>query len=412
MTKLEKLDNLLYYVILLFCVTSLMFLPFEQGISMKLLRIAGQISLLLIILSPRKYITSDLKYISLCILILSLITFTWFRIYKSSESLYIGAYINYRDWSLAGIFSALSLLVIASKRLYSESINKIHLVISLIVNIALIIYAYYQYFVLHMERILLSLAYGPNATAAAYIISFVSLYAMASILSSLKKHRLEALSVLWILNYTALIMTGTRAAIIAYPIAFVIMCYMEYKDKKIHISKKSLSILFILVVIVIASMAKPIMHRVDSLRSDLNQYSEDNSNTSVGARFAMYKTGWLSSYDNIAGQSLEQRNERIEKIVDSDKSLSAALIFRNVHLHNQFIDTLSTTGWVGLIFDLLLIVSIATFAGKNKISVLYAFLTLFILFGLSDTLTYAKPIPLGWLLPLIFICSLYKNRKV
>lgn len=412
MTKLEKLDNLLYYVILLFCITSLMFLPFEQGTSMKLLRIAGQISLLLIILSPRKYIKSDVKYISLCILILSIITFTWFRIYKNSDSLYIGAYINYRDWSLAGVFSALSFLVIASKRPYSELINKMHLVISLIVNIALIIYAYYQYFVLQMDRILLSLAYGPNATAAAYIISFVSLYAMASISSSLKKHKLEVLSVLWILNYTALIMTGTRAAIIAYPIAFIIMCYMEYKDKRIHISKKSLSILFILVAIIIASMAKPIMHRVDSLRSDLTQYSEDNSNTSVGARFAMYKTGWLSSYDNIAGQSLEQRNERIEKIVESDKSLSAALIFRNVHLHNQFVDTLSTTGWLGLIFDLLLIVSIAMFAGKNKTSVLYAFLTLFIMFGLSDTLTYAKPIPLGWLLPLIFICSLYKNRKV
>lgn len=412
MTKLEKLDNLLYYVILLFCITSLMFLPFEQGTSMKLLRIAGQISLLLIILSPRKYIKSDVKYISLCILILSIITFAWFRIYKNSDSLYIGAYINYRDWSLAGVFSALSFLVIASKRPYSELINKMHLVISLIVNIALIIYAYYQYFVLQMDRILLSLAYGPNATAAAYIISFVSLYAMASISSSLKKHKLEALSVLWILNYTALIMTGTRAAIIAYPIAFIIMCYMEYKDKKIHISKKSLSILFILVAIIIASMAKPIMHRVDNLRSDLTQYSEDNSNTSVGARFAMYKTGWLSSYDNIAGQSLEQRNERIEKIVESDKSLSAALIFRNVHLHNQFVDTLSTTGWLGLIFDLLLIVSIAMFAGKNKTSVLYAFLTLFIMFGLSDTLTYAKPIPLGWLLPLIFICSLYKNRKV
>jgi O-antigen ligase len=389
-----------------------MFLPFEQGTSMKLLRIAGQISLLLIILSPRKYIKSDVKYISLCILILSIITFAWFRIYKNSDSLYIGAYINYRDWSLAGVFSALSFLVIASKRPYSELINKMHLVISLIVNIALIIYAYYQYFVLQMDRILLSLAYGPNATAAAYIISFVSLYAMASISSSLKKHKLEALSVLWILNYTALIMTGTRAAIIAYPIAFIIMCYMEYKDKKIHISKKSLSILFILVAIIIASMAKPIMHRVDNLRSDLTQYSEDNSNTSVGARFAMYKTGWLSSYDNIAGQSLEQRNERIEKIVESDKSLSAALIFRNVHLHNQFVDTLSTTGWLGLIFDLLLIVSIAMFAGKNKTSVLYAFLTLFIMFGLSDTLTYAKPIPLGWLLPLIFICSLYKNRKV
>ena len=412
MTKLEKLDNLLYYVILLFCITSLMFLPFEQGTSMKLLRIAGQISLLLIILSPTKYFKSDVKYISLCVFILSLITFTWFRIYKNSESEYIGAYINYRDWSLAGIFSAITFLVIASKRLYSSQINKIHLIVSLAVNISLIIYAYYQFFVLKMERILLSLAYGPNATAAAYIISFVSLYAMASVSSSLKKHKLEALSVLWILNYTALIMTGTRAAIIAYPIAFVVMCYMEYKDKRIHISKKSLSILCVLLAIIIASMAKPIMYRIDNLRSDLTQYSQDNSNTSVGARFAMYKTGWLSSYDNIFGQSLEQRNEKIQIIVESDKSLSAALIFKNVHLHNQFIDTLSTIGWVGFIIDLLLIVSIARFAIRNKQSVLYAFLILFILFGISDTLTYAKPIPLGWLLPLMFICTLHKNKKV
>lgn len=133
--------------------------------------------------------------------------------------------------------------------------------------------------------------------------------------------------------------------------------------------------------------------------------------TSVGARFAMYKTGIESSYNNFTGQSLEERGYKIKKIVENNKELSGALLFLNIHLHNQIIDTLSTTGWLGVILNILFLISIITFIHKKNIPMMYTYVVAIVLYGLSDILTYAVPVPLAWLLTLTLICSLVNNKE-
>lgn len=394
------------------CFLALLLLPFQQGYALKSLRIAGEIALLAIIISPKKYLKTECKYIFLSLLALSVLSFLWFRIYKTPDSEYVGAYMNYRDWSLAGLFTAFVIPVVTSIRERLEKImNNIHLFIALLVNLIYIVYAYYQFFILNESRATLSLAYGPNATGAAYTITFISLYSLIAISTVVTRFRLLLLIIISFASFIAIAATGTRAGIIVYPIIIALILWNELKR---HSKKTKQISIYSLIILTIASgllLYKPIQKRVEDLKSDIVQYNANNSKTSVGARFAMYKTGLESSYNNFTGQSLEERGYKIKKIIEKNKELSGALVFLNVHLHNQTIDTLSTTGWLGVILSILFLISIITFIHKKNIPMMYAYVMPLVLYGLSDVVAYAVPIPLAWLLTLALICSLVNKEE-
>lgn len=412
MMNRNNADSIMYSVTMGLCFLSLLLLPFEQGYALKSLRIAGEIALLAIVISPKKYLKSEHKYIALSLLALSILSFLWFRIYKTPDSEYVGAYMNYRDWSLAGLFTAFVIPVVTSMRERSEKImNNIHLFIALLVNLIYIVYAYYQFFILNESRATLSLAYGPNATGAAYTITFISLYALIAISKLVTRFRLPLLIIIGFANFIAIAATGTRAGIIVYPIIIIIIFWNELKRHSMQTKKNSI---YSFVFLIIASgilLYKPIMERVNDLKSDIAQYNENNTVTSVGARFAMYKTGIESSYNNYTGQSLEERGYKIKKIVENNKELSGALLFLGIHLHNQMIDTLSTTGWLGVVLNMLFLISIITFIHKKNITLMYSFVVPLVLYGLSDVLAYAVPVPLAWLLTLTLICSLVNKKE-
>lgn len=412
MMNKNNVDSIIYSMTMGFCFLALLLLPFEQGFALKSLRIAGEIALLAIIISPKKYLKSEYKYIALSLLALSIMSFLWFRIYKTPDSDYVGAYMNYRDWSLAGLFTAFVIPVVTSMRKRSEKImNSIHLFIALLVNLIYIVYAYYQFFILNESRVTLSLAYGPNATGAAYTITFVSLYAIISISTVITRYRLPILIIISFANFIAIAATGTRAGIIVYPIIIALILWNELKRHSKETKKISIYSLVTFTILSGLLLYKPIQKRVESLKADIILYNANNSKTSVGARFAMYKTGLESSYNNFTGQSLEERGYKIKKIIEENKELSGALIYLNVHLHNQMIDTLSTTGWIGVILNILFLISIITFIHKKNIPLMYAYVVAFVLYGLSDILTYAVPVPLSWLLTLALTCSLVNKEK-
>lgn len=411
MMRREKIDNSLYALTMGLCILALLFLPFQQSFALKWLRVAGEVALLTIIISPGKYLKANTKYIAASLLVLAAITFIWFRIYKTPDSEYVGAYMNYRDWSLAGIFSAFVIPVMGSIRENSKKIvNSIHLIIALIINAIYVIYACYQFFVQGEARATLSLAYGPNATGAAYIITFMSVYSFIAIATVVKKFRFPLLLAFGFANFIAISATGTRAGIIIFPFMIAYILWNEMKGYNGKRKMICISTSIALTVIAALLLAKPITHRVNDLKSDLAQYNEENTATSVGARFAMYETGIKSSYNNFIGQSLEERNEKIIKIVEKDQDLSGVLKYLNTHLHNQVIDTLSTTGWLGVLLNIIFLISVIVFAYKNQFPLMYIYAAALMLYSMSDVVAYSIPIPLAWLLTLAMTCSLINNR--
>lgn len=404
-------DNACYTITTGLCFLALLLLPFQQDFAMKSLRIAGEVALLAIFISPRKYLKSDTIYIAISLLVLSILFFAWFRIYKTPDSEYVGAYMNYRDWSLVGIFSAFALPVISTAReQFKKLTNYAHLAVSLVVITAYVVYSCYQYFILHDTRAILSLTYGPGAPAAAYTITFISLYALITVSTLVNKYRLPLLILIGFTSFIAISATATRAGIFTYPLLFAFIFWKQVQGYSSKQKKMGIYAFLALAVVSVSVLHEPIMKRVNDLRTDIIKYNADNSETSVGARFAMYKTGLESSYNNYIGQPLEERNEKIKAIVADNKDLSGARHYLNVHLHNQLIDTLSTTGWLGVILNIAFLLAVIRYIHKQHSSLMYTYVVALMMFSLSDTLTYSTPIPLAWLLTLLLMCSLVSNK--
>lgn len=404
-------DNVFYTITSGLCFLALLLLPFEQDFAMKSLRIAGEVALLAIIISPRKYLKSNTIYIAISLLVLSVLYFAWFRIYKTPDSEYVGAYMNYRDWSLVGIFSAFILPVISTAReQFKKIVNNTHLIASLVVITVYVVYSCYQFFVLNDNRAILSLTYGPGAPAAAYTITFISLYSLITVSTVVNKFRLPLLIAIGFTSFIAISATATRAGMITYPILFAFVFWKEVQGYSNKQKKICIYAFLALAVVSVSLLHEPIVKRVNDLRTDIVKYNADNSETSVGARFAMYQTGLESSYNNFVGQPLEERNEKIIGIIANNKDLSGARHYLNVHLHNQLIDTLSTTGWLGVILNILFFLSVIIYIHKQHFPLMYTYVVALMMFGLSDTLTYSTPIPLAWLLTLLLMCSLINNK--
>lgn len=405
-------DNVFYTITTGLCFLALLLLPFQQDFAMKSLRIAGEVALLAILISPRKYLKSDTIYIAISLLVLSVLYFAWFRIYKTPDSEYVGAYMNYRDWSLVGIFSAFTIPVISTAReQFKKLTNYAHLAISLLVIAVYIVYSCYQYFILHDTRAILSLTYGPGAPAAAYTITFISLYSLITVSTLVNKYRLPLLILIGFASFIAISATATRAGMITYPILFAFIFWKEVQGYSSKQKKMCIYAFLALAVVSASVLHKPIVKRVNDLTADIIKYNANNSETSVGARFAMYKTGFESSYNNVIGQPLEERNEKIKSIIANNKDLSGARHYLNVHLHNQLIDTLSTTGWLGVTLNILFLLAVIIYIHKQHFPLMYTYVVAMMMFSLSDTLTYSTPIPLAWLLTLALMCSLMNNKS-
>ena len=159
-------------------------------------------------------------------------------------------------------------------------------------------------------------------------------------------------------------------------------------------------------------MKNSLQQRYNDLNSDIVAYDKNNSVTSVGARFAMWKTGLAAAKDNYLWQSTDERNAKIVAEIKRDPSLSGALGYIQGHLHNEVVETLSLKGPSGLILYILFVISLGWYAlRKQKSIILFAFLVSIIMFGLSGVMLYSKTTPVAWMLTLIMSIVFLEQNK-
>jgi len=196
------------------------------------------------------------------------------------------------------------------------------------------------------ERILLGIN---RATLTAYSYSAFTLSLSALIAISIKnkcKYLIQAL-VLIVSTYVVFL-TQTRAAMFIHPIlGLLLLTAWMYKDK--ILSLKVLIISFIALIVVMAANSNIIVNRYDSTMYEINQYNRGDDNTSLGARFSMWKLGLVAFKDSPFGQSESQRNAEITDYLKENKVQSAATQFLKVHLHNEFIQYASIFGIFGVV---------------------------------------------------------------
>lgn len=396
--------------VLILCFLAILLLPFKPNITNKVFNIAGFISIITVLISPKKFFYNQVLIIAIPLFLIGISDFFWVELYKTSETIYRSVYHGHFQMGKIALFGSFILLTLAQCK-NSKAIDKLHLFTAVAIPLIIFGYALYQELYQGISRVELSFGNSSNATGAAYAMIFLALYTQTIILQSKIKLRNYLYFTFILTTFISIILTQTRAAIFTFPIVMLIVFYLFLKQQK-QLNKKLIVIPLIIILGCFFIFQKTIIERTSKAKKEIVSYVQNDRTSSVGDRLSMIKSGIYATGENLFWQSAEERNEKIAKLAKDDKSFLGATSHMHAHLHNDLIESLSTKGWLGgALLTLLLYLSIIIYAFKNnKNPFIFGFIISFIVLGLSDTLIFATQIPLSWILSLFLIIN-YTMKK-
>ncbi|EME7635222.1 O-antigen ligase family protein [Escherichia coli] len=412
--KIEQFRNNSCNFIFLLYLIGLLFVPIDLNITTKIINATGAFSLFLLIVNKKHNYNKNVIILILGLLLLGAMNLIWYEFYKTEDVVYRNAYRGYLESGKLLVFSSLTFLLL-SKNKFRQN-EKLHFISAILVQIIMLCRAYYQGIYLHADRIPLSAMNGNigqmgAATIAAYVITFTTLYSSIVFIKMQSRYKWFLFYANFALSFAAVMMTGTRAAIFTFPLMIMVILFLQHRDQKVFLFK-GLSGVFILLLACGLIFNKEIDRRINSLKADVISYAtKNNSQSSVGARFAMVNAGIKGSPDGFNWQSLEQRAEKIKALSAENNIYSGALLFLDVHMHNEIVESLSTKGKIGLLVLIMFYVAMIYYCIREKKYILLVFPASIMLFGISDVITHAKPIPASWIVCLFLSISFLSKNE-
>lgn len=158
------------------------------------------------------------------------------------------------------------------------------------------------------------------------------------------------------------LLSGSRGGWISIPFVVLILAkaYHSFFSWRIK-----LSVCLGAIIAVTTIYYTPVLHvqqRVHAAFHDIELYQQGNSNTSLGARFEMWKAALLLAKERpVLGWGKDQMQASMQRLADEGKANPVIGEFN--HAHNEILDMLAKRGLVGVLaLALLYIVPIRLFA--------------------------------------------------
>lgn len=397
----NNMEFLTYFL----CFITLVIAVFDNNLSLKLFNITAALAILTLIIK-RQTLHFELKTVLLpvAIITIGIINLGWYSIFKQNDIVFRSTYHSYLNTAKVFILGSFILLLALSSKLELKKVFFLYLIATLTLIVAAI--SIYKKIVLNIPR--LDLGIG-SATGAAYTITIIGLISGYSILQTAGKLRLVLYLSNFIIIFLCLLFTETRAAILVYPVLMAITIFISYRKNIKHIIYFTSSII-LLAIFCGAIFNETITARYNAAMNDIAQYKAKNSVTSVGARFAMYSTGWDTFLDKpLTGHSVEARAKHIRSLATKDHSLNGALPFLNVHMHNEIIEAASLKGILGIISTLFLYATLLFTSCQYKNIGLLSLAIALIGYGLSDVLLWSRSIPLIFILAITIVLVIHRK---
>lgn len=186
-----------------------------------------------------------------------------------------------------------------------------------------------------------------RATMSAYIYSVLSLVIMKLLVDRKKgTAAIMAFFGLASLSLYVITLTQTRAAMIMHLVFILILFLQIFSSTK----GKTMHLLFAVAMLVTAALSHHvIVNRLEGTVTEYSAFTHGNDQTSLGSRFTLWKVGMLAFEQSPLGQTQETRNAFIKDYLSQHgNSHSWALLYINVHLHNEFIQYASLFGLAGV----------------------------------------------------------------
>lgn len=194
-------------------------------------------------------------------------------------------------------------------------------------------------------------------TSGAYIYTLFSLLVMYSLKYHALKHYRFACLIVMTMSFAVLAATETRSAIMLFTLFSACSVLYDFA-KSSHTSKMiygfAIGGLILAAVISGHPYYNKVLNRIDNLQQEVTSYNQGDRNTSVGARFSMWRAGIAVFAQHPLGQSADSRNTLATAYIQQHEGGNPEAI-RNLsfHLHNDIIDTLSLQGIFGAIIIVL-----------------------------------------------------------
>lgn len=372
---------------------TLAIMPFSTIIAGWLFYLTGVSAALYVVTHVKPILAAKrLLILPLLLLLIGGLNLVWFSLYYQPDTLFTDVYAAYRTAGHAAILGAFILLAACHLPHKNQPILQVG---SLAVCIMTLAYALFQSVFHDIHRV--SLIFGP-ATSAAYFMTFIGALSAQALLTLTVRYKYYLYLLHFLLVTSAIILTQTRAAIFVYPLVGAMILLSEVRHNKRKLLKGVLGSLVTLT-LCIALFHDTIHKRANDLINDMRSYSQNNSQTSVGARFAMAQSGMEAGLVAPFGQSAEQRAADITALAQQTSAMKGAVSYLNVHLHNDVIEAFSLKGWPGALLIVLFYVALSYFSifvlrSHFSIALLFALL----MFGLSDVILFARDMLMAWLI--------------
>ncbi|RPH31144.1 O-antigen ligase family protein [Buttiauxella warmboldiae] len=360
------------------------YLVFDSVHARKIFYAMGYLTIILAIVFHSQFLRPFRnKSLTFSILFLALSFIVWAMFFKQ-ESPFHDVYNGYGTSGRILLMFGILTFIYSNAKPHSKPflLDLVFIIGGLAANL----YAIYQYNQLHLARIELSF---DRATMAAYVLTVLDILMLHAVLNhhGWKRYALFVLAICF--SFSAIVFSGTRAAIISYPVLCLVLSFTHREVNKTHLIK--LIGCFIALCIAIGFIFKqPLQQRINALIYDISVFQAQNSKTSVGARFAMVDAGFQAGLQAPLGQSAERRGSEIQEITKKNVALTGADTFLNVHMHNELIDNFSLRGVVGVIAVLMLYASLIWCSWKNRNPALFVITLSMMIYGLSDVIFFSR----------------------
>ncbi|EJD6040394.1 O-antigen ligase family protein [Morganella morganii] len=249
----------------------------------------------------------------------------------------------------------------------------------------ILLYALYDIFVLHKDRVELD---TNRATVTAYLVSaifFVSLHFCAQVKNKLN---ISLFFTNLIVSNAIIILTQTRAAIAVYLLLSVFYTAIVFR-KSLSIKKVSIVVVLLLI---FAGTSYEFLYksRINEAITETQGYDVTKPGGSLGDRYTMWYAG-LSAFKHAPfGQSFQARNDFISEKIAAGNISDSIVVYLTVHLHSELIEVLSLQGIIGGVLLVLIYLSLL-YAGIRNKNLLLIMITLCLGgYGLTDVLFFSR----------------------
>ncbi|WP_312951627.1 O-antigen ligase family protein [Superficieibacter sp.] len=377
----------------------------DVNVAVKLFSITGFVALIYLI-SERKSILCNKTLLILAgiILLLGIYNIMWLELFKPEKTVFSG---TYRAYLYAGRVLIVGAIVILAFGLIKQSLRNLVIPALALIIMTALVFACVEEPQNGQMRIMLAFKV---ATTMGYAVSLTGIVCSAWLIQLKPKFYPVMLAIITISVLSILALNETRAAMLTYPVIIMLMLLVNYSHSATALLKRTAVFLALLIVCGFV-MKDVIQQRTSNLMSDIESYQKNNSNTSVGARLAMYKAGLSTAKFDLTGQSIEARQADITELVKREPALSGASLYLNVHLHNEVIESLSLKGILGTLILIVFYLSLIYYAFSHKNMPLFGVTLAIILFGISDVLFYSREMPIV-ATACIALCILLQQNKI